>query len=273
MLTPQEVQDKKFKQAFVGGYDMASVDDFLEALTQDYAQLYKENAVLKSKMKLLVGKVEEYRSSDDTIRQAYLAIKKQADEELQTAREEARRIVEDASGEAGSVKGKLSDQIKLEERRLAEAKEQTGAFVGALRELYASQMDKLSFIPLMEFVDTPKQRREEQMLSAALEIEHSVSEQIRAAEAEEEDESTQTFLLGAEEPASTGGAVTQEALEQKQEEILNSFEIKYPPGALGEYESFAQREDDTEIPRPKYEFPGIELQFGHGIDQQKTAKK
>ncbi|MDR3207713.1 MAG: DivIVA domain-containing protein, partial [Oscillospiraceae bacterium] len=61
MLTPQEVQDKKFEKAVFGGYDMGGVDDFLEQLTEDYAALFKENAVLKSKLKVLVDTVEEYR--------------------------------------------------------------------------------------------------------------------------------------------------------------------------------------------------------------------
>ena len=35
--------------------DMQQVDDFLEPLTEDYIMLYKENSVLKAKMKILVG--------------------------------------------------------------------------------------------------------------------------------------------------------------------------------------------------------------------------
>ena len=59
MFTPQEIQEKTFVKAVFGGYDMATVDEFLEPLTEDYITLYKENAVLKSKMKVLVEKLEE----------------------------------------------------------------------------------------------------------------------------------------------------------------------------------------------------------------------
>lgn len=51
MFTPQEIQEQTFSKAVFGGYDMQQVDDFLEPLTEDYITLYKENAVLKSKMK------------------------------------------------------------------------------------------------------------------------------------------------------------------------------------------------------------------------------
>ena len=57
MFTPQEIQEQTFSKAVFGGYDMQQVDDFLEPLTEDYITLYKENAVLKSKMKILVEKL------------------------------------------------------------------------------------------------------------------------------------------------------------------------------------------------------------------------
>ena len=58
MLTPQDIQNKELTKAVFGGYDMAVVDDFLEEVSVDFAALYKENAILKSKLKVLVEKVE-----------------------------------------------------------------------------------------------------------------------------------------------------------------------------------------------------------------------
>ena len=54
MLTPQEVASRAFPKAVMGGYNMASVDEFLDELSDDYSALYKENAVLKSKLKVRV---------------------------------------------------------------------------------------------------------------------------------------------------------------------------------------------------------------------------
>ena len=62
MLTPQEVSTHSFAKASFGGYNMAMVDEFLDELTDDYTALYKENAALKAKLKVLVEKVEEYLS-------------------------------------------------------------------------------------------------------------------------------------------------------------------------------------------------------------------
>ena len=68
MLTPQEVSTHSFAKASFGGYNMAMVDEFLDELTDDYTALYKENAALKAKLKVLVEKVEEYRATEDSMR-------------------------------------------------------------------------------------------------------------------------------------------------------------------------------------------------------------
>ena len=59
MFTPQQNEQIAFSKAGFGkpGYDMQEIDEFLEPLTEDYVTLYKENALLKSKMRVLVGKL------------------------------------------------------------------------------------------------------------------------------------------------------------------------------------------------------------------------
>ena len=58
MLTPQEVAEHAFQKASFGGYNMSMVDEFLDQVTADYTALYKENAALKAKMKVLADKVK-----------------------------------------------------------------------------------------------------------------------------------------------------------------------------------------------------------------------
>ena len=80
MFTPQEVSEKTFPKSssFSSGYDLAAVDEFLDTLTEDYTALYKENAALKAKLKILAEKLEEYRATEDTMRSMLLAAQKMA---------------------------------------------------------------------------------------------------------------------------------------------------------------------------------------------------
>ena len=96
MFTPQEIQEKTFERAVFGGYDMKTVDEFLEPLTQDYITLYKENAVLKSKMRVLVEKLEEYRTQEESMRKAMVSAQRNADAVVAEAQRKAAQIVSDA---------------------------------------------------------------------------------------------------------------------------------------------------------------------------------
>ena len=70
MFTPQQIDQISFSKSTFGGYNMQQVDEFLEPLTEDYVTLYKENALLKSKMRVLVGKLEEYRKNEAAMKEA-----------------------------------------------------------------------------------------------------------------------------------------------------------------------------------------------------------
>lgn len=78
MMTPQEVSEHGFSKASFGGYNMAMVDEFLDQLTVDYTALYKENASLKAKMKVLADSLEEYRATEKGMRRALLAAQQAA---------------------------------------------------------------------------------------------------------------------------------------------------------------------------------------------------
>ena len=94
MLTPQEVAERSFPKATLGGYNMAQVDEFLDELTEDYSSLYKENAVLNQKLKVLVEKVEEYRATEDSMRATLLAAQRMADSIVAEAEEKKQAIVD-----------------------------------------------------------------------------------------------------------------------------------------------------------------------------------
>ena len=121
MMTPQEVSQHAFAKASFGGYNMAMVDEFLDVLTEDYSALYKENAVLKSKMKVLVEKVEEYRSTEDAMRKALLTAQRMADEMVQDAQRKQAELLAQAEAEARKKVEALRQEVESEQLRLTAA--------------------------------------------------------------------------------------------------------------------------------------------------------
>ena len=103
MLTPQEISGKEFVKAVFGGYDMSVVDEFLETITADYTALYKENTILKSKIKVLVEKVEEYRSTEDAMRLALLTAQNMGDDMVKEAKEKSGTMLKSAKEEADAA--------------------------------------------------------------------------------------------------------------------------------------------------------------------------
>lgn len=157
MISPQELQNKKFEKAVFGGYDMAGIDEFLDVLIPDYTALYKENMNLKNKMKVLVDKIEEYRSVDEEMRKALysaqvtareLVQKTQAESQqvLDNARREAENILEAAHAEAeGRVAG-MQQAIHEEEERLRQAREVSAAYSQTVIELLQKSITAIQMI-------------------------------------------------------------------------------------------------------------------------------
>lgn len=141
MFTPQEVSEKVFPKASFGGggYNMASVDEFLDALTEDYTALFKENVTLKAKLKVLAEKVEEYRSTEEAMRQALLTAQKMAAKLVQEAQSEKEKILADAQVEAQAEIHRLDDERRAAEKKLQAAQEKTAAFIRRSEELCQAQ--------------------------------------------------------------------------------------------------------------------------------------
>ena len=189
MLTPQEVSEHAFAKAGFGGYNMAMVDEFLDQLTEDYTTLYKENAVLKSKMKVLVDKLEEYRSTEDAMRKTLLTAQRMADEIVKEAKESKDNMVHQAEEEARARVQGLRREVEAEQMRLTAAQNATTAYVAKLKELYQHELDYLgSLSKLTPETAAPADRVESAAEEIQATMDRIVQEEVPApAQAEEED--------------------------------------------------------------------------------------
>ena len=181
MLTPQEVKSRAFQRASFSGYNMGQVDEFLDILTEDYTALYNDNAVLKSKMKVLVDKVEEYRSTEEAMRKALMTAQRMAEELVQEAEKKRAAILANAEAEAAQRAEELKGKVEAEEFRLRAAQENTAAFVEKMRALYTEQVQFLAKLEELAPEQVPTVDRVEE---AASEIDDSVQRLLAKAMAE-----------------------------------------------------------------------------------------
>ena len=155
MITAQDIREKTFEKARIGGYDMAAVDDFLDELAESVGAAQEENNVLKSKMKVLVDKIKEYRAGEETLSNAILQAQKLAAKIENDARTRAAAMLAEAEEQVKARVGSIEDETRLYERRLEDAKAATAKYfdeVRALCEGQISQLDSISrdYIPQPE---------------------------------------------------------------------------------------------------------------------------
>ena len=146
MLTPPQIEQISFGRATFGGYDMQSVDEFLEPLTEDYITLYKENALLKSKMKVLVSKLEEYRANEASMKDAIVNAQKTCDLMVKEAEAKCAQMLNDANAAAVENAKNADAMIAAEKARVEEAKKTACAKIDTLKEEIASCINALDRI-------------------------------------------------------------------------------------------------------------------------------
>ena len=134
MFTPQQLDEITFARARFNGYDIDSVDEVLVPLIEDYTTLYKENALLKSKMRVLVEKLEEYRNGEASMRDAMAGAQKSADQMIRETEAKCAQMLSDANLAAAENAKNAVTLIAAENARVEEAKKAAAARITEIQE-------------------------------------------------------------------------------------------------------------------------------------------
>ena len=147
MITSQDIRAKSFEKAVFGGYDMAAVDQYLESVAQEMDVRTKEVSTLKSKMKILANKVEEYRSTEDAMRLALVSAQQLATQIEADARAKAEGILADATAQSVEYLASLQNETAAEEAKLEAAKAALATFLTDARAMCEAQLRFMNELP------------------------------------------------------------------------------------------------------------------------------
>lgn len=146
MFTPQQIEQITFRTETFGGYKKEDVDELLEQLLADYVTLYKENALLKSKMRVLVTKLEEYRQNEANMKDAIVNAQKTCDMMVKEAEAKCTQMLNEA-GAAAAENSKNADALIAEENaRVEEAKQTACAKIEEMESQLTSCLQALTRI-------------------------------------------------------------------------------------------------------------------------------
>ena len=161
MFTPQQIEQISFGKATFGGYNMDDVDEFLEPLCEDYVTLYKENALLKSKMRVLVGKLEEYRKNEAAMKEAVADAKKTCDKMVHEAEVKCQQMMQSAPAATGNAdalvaaeEDRVEEARKVAASRIDEIQEQMRSCIQALDRIKLANQPKAEPAPAEEVTTT-----------------------------------------------------------------------------------------------------------------------
>ena len=146
MITAQDIREKCFEKARIGGYAMDEVDDFLDELANDAAASQKEIATLNAKMKYLADKIREYQGSEEAMNMALVSAQKlaknieedaraKAEALVASAQKEADEIVAAAKAESDRTVGEIESKRKAEELRYQKARAAAAEYIQKVRML------------------------------------------------------------------------------------------------------------------------------------------
>lgn len=143
MLTPLEIENKRFSKQVMNGYNVGEVDEFLDELTLDYEKLYKENADMKSKLDEVAGDLTQYKSIENTLQNTLVMAQSTAEDIKNVAKQQADQIIRNAEAEARDSINGLNQEILSKQRELEDLKKQFDVYKAKMESLLIAQLELL----------------------------------------------------------------------------------------------------------------------------------
>ncbi len=146
MITPLDIENKRFSKQMMNGYNVDEVDDFLDELTLEYGKIYKENSELKSQREDLDDSVGKYKNIENTLQNTLVMAQKTADEITDVAKKQAEQIVRDAEHQAKTMLEETNVEIVNKQKELADLKKDIEVYKAKMESLLIAQLEILKEI-------------------------------------------------------------------------------------------------------------------------------
>ena len=146
MITPLDIDNKKFAKQMVNGYNVEEVDDFLDELTIDYSKNYKEVTELRAKVEELNNSLVQYKTIESTLQNTLVMAQSTAEEVKNVAKQKADQIIEEAKANAQKQVDELNNEIIQKQKELDDVKKQFDIYTAKMESLLISQLELIKDI-------------------------------------------------------------------------------------------------------------------------------
>ena len=146
MLTPLDIENKRFSKKRVNGYSPEEVDDFLEEVALDYTKQTKELLDANKKIDELNASMQKYRTIEDTLQNTLIMAQTTADEVKKVAKQQAEQIINEAKSSVQKESDSLEQQIIYKRKDLEDIKKQFDIYKAKMESLLISQLELIKEI-------------------------------------------------------------------------------------------------------------------------------
>lgn len=140
MLTPADIENKEFKKE-MRGYNMTEVNIFLKEVAMSYEKIYQENLSAMDRIGMLSDAVKQYKSMEDTLKNALSVAKGAGDEIKNSAHGQAQMIIKDAENKAGKIINEAAKEVADINYKYEEMKRSVEVFKAKVVSLLNSQLE------------------------------------------------------------------------------------------------------------------------------------
>ncbi len=162
MMTLNDIINVGFRKSGFSGYKAEDVDGFVDRVRESYDELLKTNVAkdqqidkLKAeneqnleKLKVLAGKIEEYRAQEDEIKNALISAQKVGDASVREARHKSEIIIKDANLKADHILANAEEKITDQKKELERLQQAVSDFRTKLLNAYKEHLTLIDALPV-----------------------------------------------------------------------------------------------------------------------------
>ena len=143
MLTPLDIENKKFSKQMMNGYSVDEVDEFLDEITADYEKIYKEASEAKNKIEDMQEDMAKYKNIENTLQNTLIMAQSAADDVKNLAKQQAEAIINEAQANAKQAVTELEQEIAIKQKELEDLQKQFDVYKAKMESLLISQLELL----------------------------------------------------------------------------------------------------------------------------------
>lgn len=141
MITPLDIENKKFSKRALNGYSTEEVDDFLDELTIEYEKIYKEATDARKTIEELNSELNKYKQMESTLQNTLLMAQTTAEEVKNAAEKQANMILNEAQTAALDKSQALDSEIENKKKEYEMLQKQLEDYKSKMESLLVAQLN------------------------------------------------------------------------------------------------------------------------------------